>query len=85
MICAVEGYDVTRWLTGFWPIQAKVKGNVPKDAWHSGSNSSIVNDPTGEPGRTPVYVGLPIVWGSVDGDHMSPSVSWKSSLTWNSE
>jgi len=40
MICAVEGYYVTRWLTGLWSTQAKVEGNVPKAAWHSASNSS---------------------------------------------
>jgi len=30
----------------------------------------FVNDPLGEPGRTPPYVGLPSAWGSVDGDLM---------------
>jgi hypothetical protein len=27
-----------------------------------------VNDPLGESGRTPLFVGLPSAWGSVDGD-----------------
>jgi len=27
-------------------------------------------DPLGEPGRTPLYVGLPSLWGSVDSDLM---------------
>jgi len=36
-----------------------------------GSNNSVVNNPLGEPGHTPVYVGPPAVWGSRDGcDHM---------------
>jgi hypothetical protein len=39
-------------------------------AWHWGRDSSVVNDPLGEPGRTPLYVGLLSVWGSVDGDHI---------------
>ena len=31
--------------------------------------------PLGVPGHTPLYVGLPSAWGSVDGDHMfSPYV-----------
>jgi len=62
MICAVEGYYVTSCLTRLWSTQAKVEGNVRKATWHSGSNSSIVNEPTGEPGRTPIYVGLPSAW-----------------------
>jgi hypothetical protein len=69
MICPVEDYYVTRWLTGLWSTQAKVEGNVPKAAWHSASNCSIVNDPTGEPGRTPI--GFLPAWGYEDCDHMS--------------
>jgi len=60
----------TRWLMGLWSTQAKMEGIVLKAAWHWGRDSSIVNDPLGEPGRTPLYVGLPSAWGSVDGDHM---------------
>jgi hypothetical protein len=71
MICVVEGCYVTRWLTGLSSTQAKVQCNVPKDAWHSVSNSSTVNNPIGEPGLTPIYEGLPPAWGSVDGDRMS--------------
>jgi len=37
-----------------------------KAAWHWGSDCSVVNDPNGEPGCTPLYVGLPTTWGSVD-------------------
>jgi len=35
-----------------------------------GIDSSVFNDPLGEPGRTPLYVGLPSAWGSMDGDYM---------------
>jgi len=62
-------YD-TRWLTGLWSTQAKVEGIVLKAAWHWGRDCSVINDPLGEPGRTPLYVGLPSTWGSVDGDQM---------------
>jgi len=55
---------------GALSAQAKVEGIVPGAAWHWGSDSSVVNDPLGEPGRTPLYVGLPSAWGSVDGDLM---------------
>jgi hypothetical protein len=41
-----------------------------KAAWHWGRNCSVVNDPLGEPGRTPLYVGLTSTWGSVDGDEI---------------
>ena len=66
----VEGYYNTRWLTGLWSTQAKVDGIVLKAAWHWGDDSSVINDPLGEPGCTPLYVGLPSLWGSVYGDYM---------------
>jgi hypothetical protein len=65
-----EGRYDTCWLTGLWSTQAKVEGIVLKAARHWGSDSSVVNDPLGEPGRTPLDVGLPSTWGSVDGDHI---------------
>ena len=65
-----EGYYDTCWLTGFSHNQAKVEGIVLKAAWHWGSESSVINDPLGEPGHTPLYVGLLSAWGSVDGDHV---------------
>jgi hypothetical protein len=43
---------------------------VLKAAWHWGRDSSVVKDPLGKPGRTPLYVGNPPAWGSVDGDLM---------------
>ena len=76
----VEGYYDTRCLTLLWSIQAKVEG-VPKAPWHWGSNNSVVKDPLEEPGRTPLYVGLPSAWGSVDGDRMFSLLSWESYLT----
>ena len=60
----------TRWLTGLWSTQAKVEGIVPWAVWQWGRDSSVVNDSLGEPGRTPLYVGLPSAWGFVDGDRM---------------
>ena len=53
---------------------------VPKASWHWGSDSSVENDPLGEPGRTPLYVGLPSAWGSVVGDGMISPFSWKGSF-----
>ena len=49
----VKGYYDTRWLTGLWSIQAKVEGIVLKAEWHWSSDSSVVNEPLREPGRTP--------------------------------
>jgi len=60
----------THWLTGLWSTQAKVKGIVPKAAWHWGSDNSVINDPLGEPGHTPLYAGLLSAWGSMDCDLM---------------
>ena len=77
----VECYNDTRWLTGLWSTQAKVEGIVLKAACRWGSDSSVVNDPLGEPDRTPLYVGLPSAWGSVDGDGMFFPISWEGCLT----
>jgi len=66
----VEGYYVTRWLMGLWSTQAKVEGIVLMAVMHWGSGSSVINNPFGEPGHTPLYVGLASMWASVDGDHM---------------
>jgi len=74
----VEGYYDTRWLTGLWSTQAKVEGIVLKAAWRWSSDSNAVNNPLGESGRTPLFVGYPSACGSVDGDYMfSPHfVGW---------
>jgi len=66
----VEGYYDTNWLMGLWSTQAKVERIMLKAAWHWGSDSSIINNTLGEPGHTPLYVGLPSTWGSMDGDLM---------------
>jgi hypothetical protein len=60
----------TCWLTGLWSTQAKVEGIVLKAAWHWGRDCSVVNNLLGEPGCTPLYVGLPSTWGSMDGNLM---------------
>jgi hypothetical protein len=80
-----------RWLTRLWSAQAKVEGIVLKAAWHWDSDSNVVNDPLGEPGRTPLYVCLPSAWDSVDGDRMfSPSfmgalLNWELRELWQIE
>jgi len=66
----VKGYYEKCWLTGLWSTQAKVEGIVLKAAWQWGSNRSVINDPLGEPGRTPMYIVLPSVCSSVEGDCM---------------
>jgi hypothetical protein len=81
----VEGYYNTHWLTWHWSTQAKVEGMVLKAAWHCGSDSSVINDPLGEPGSTLLYVGLPSAWGSVVGDRMFSSILWEGSLTGDSD
>ena len=77
----VEGYNDICWLTGQWSTQATVEGVVLKAAWHCGSDSSVINNPFGEPCHTALYVGLLSVWASVGGDHMFFPISWESSLT----
>jgi hypothetical protein len=61
---------VTCWLARLWSTQAKVDGVVLKAAWHWGSDSRCINIPLGEPGCTPLYVGLLSAWCSVDSDHI---------------
>jgi len=48
---------------GLCSTQANSKGIVLRAAVHWGRNSSVVNDPLVEPGRTPLYVDLLSVWG----------------------
>ena len=75
-----EGCYDTRWLAGLCSTRAKVESIVLKPVWHWGSNSSVVNDPFGEPGRTPLYVDHPSTWSSMDGDRMFSPFSWEGSL-----
>ena len=63
-----EGFYDTGWLTGLWSTQTKVEGIALKAAWHWGRDCSVLNEPLGEPGRTPLYVGPLSVCGSMDGD-----------------
>jgi hypothetical protein len=51
-----------------------------KAAWNWGRDCSVVNNPFGEPGHTPLYVGLPSTWGSVDGDQIFSRFLWEGSL-----
>jgi hypothetical protein len=62
----VEGCLCTHWLTELWSTPAKVEGIVLKAAWHWGSDSSVINEPLVEQGRTPFYVDILSTWGSVD-------------------
>jgi len=51
---------------------------LPKPRWKvscqrlhgTGAETAVSNDPHGDPGRTPLYVGFLSAWGSVDGDLM---------------
>jgi hypothetical protein len=43
---------------------------LPWVTWHWCTDSIVVNDPLGETGLIPLYVGLPSAWGSMDGDLM---------------
>ena len=63
----VESYCTTHWLTDLGSIQAQVEGIVLKFAWHLGRDSRVVKDPLAKPGSTPLYVGHPSAWGSMDG------------------
>jgi hypothetical protein len=50
-----------------------------------GSDSSVVNSLVGEPGRTPLYVGLLSAWGSKDVEQMFCPLSWEGSLIGDSD
>jgi hypothetical protein len=60
----VEGYYDTYWLMGLWSTQASVESTMLKAAWHCGSNSSVVNNYLGEPGRIQLYVCLSCMGGA---------------------
>ena len=68
---------------GIWYTQAKAESIVLKAAWHWGSNSSIVNGPLGEPGRTQFYVGLPFPWALWTVTICFPPVSSRAPLLRN--
>jgi lipid-binding SYLF domain-containing protein len=67
-------------LMGLWSTQANVDGTVLMAAWHWGSDSSVTNDPVGEPGCTALYAGLPTAWVSVDSDCIFSLFSLEGSL-----
>ena len=76
----VEGYYHTRWLMGLWSTQAKAI--VLKATWKGVVNSSVVNDPLGEPGHTPLHLGLLSAWDSVDSDNMFSPCFMEQLLNW---
>jgi len=61
-----------------------LEGSVLKAICHWGSNGNVTNNAPGNIGRTPLYVGLPSVWGSMGGNCF-PCVSWESSLSGDSK
>jgi hypothetical protein len=56
------------------------QGAVLKAAGRWGRECSVLNEPLGEPGRTPLYVSLVSMWGSVKGDQMFSRFSPEGSL-----
>jgi hypothetical protein len=70
---------------GLWSTQTKVEGIMLKAAWHWGSESSIIDDPLGEPDHTLLYVGLQSSWGSVNIDLTFSPFLWEGSLTGDSD
>jgi len=56
-----------------------------KAAWLWGRDCSVVNDSLGEPGRNPLYVDFPSMWGSVDSDKMFSTFSMGGFLFGDSE
>jgi hypothetical protein len=38
--------------------------------------ASVINNPLRAPGRTPLYLCFPTVWGAADGDLLNPHYSW---------
>jgi hypothetical protein len=57
------------------PIGPVIKGQVVQEEYWEQRGAMFLDcwtleDPLGEPGRTPLYVGLPSAWGFVDGDLM---------------
>jgi hypothetical protein len=75
---------MTRWLMGLCSTQAKVEGIMPKAVWQWGGDSSVINDPLGEQGCTPLYVGLLYACDSVDSDHVFPTFH-EGLLFWDSD
>jgi hypothetical protein len=53
MICALEAYKATRWITGAGLPKPRRKVRA-EGCMARGSNSGVLDDPLGEPGRTPL-------------------------------
>jgi len=80
-----EGYYDTCWTAGLWSTHFMAEGIVLKAAWHCGRDCSVGNDLVGEPGHTPLYVGLLSPCGFRDSEHMFFLFSWKGSLIGDSD
>jgi hypothetical protein len=58
-----------------WKAVTGVEG-IPHGKYHAKGcmalrkREQFANDPLGKPGHTPLYVGLPSEWGSMDSDLM---------------
>jgi len=65
---------------GLWSTQAKAI--VLKAACKGVVNSSVINDPLGEPDHTPLHLGLLSAWGSVDSDNMFSPGFMEQLLNW---
>jgi len=78
-----EGYNDTCWLPRLWSTQTKVEGIMLNAAWHWGSDSSVINDPLGEPGHTPLNGGLLSAQGLREWQQCSPCISWEGSFLGN--
>jgi len=76
----VEGYYHTHWLMGPWSTQAKAI--VLKAAGQGVVNSSVVNDPLGEPGHTPLHLDLLSAWGSANSDNIFSPGFTEQLLNW---
>ena len=76
---SVDCYYYTPRQTGLWSTQVQGEVLMLKAAWHRGSNSSVVSDPFGESGRTPLNVGIPSAWNSVDCVHVFLLFRWRAS------
>ena len=82
-VTGVQGYLTMTNRALFY--QTKVEGIMLKAAWHWISDGSVVNNLLGEPGCTPLYVGLLSAWGSVDGDQMLSLFLWEGSVVGDSD
>jgi hypothetical protein len=64
----VEGYYNTCWITELWSTQANVESIILKAAWHWDTDSSVINDPHGEPRHTLLCLRSSVHVGPVNGN-----------------